>query len=252
MVREYSLRKKVYSLWVENPYLVAKNICKKLDLNYKTRGNYINKLLSEFRSYHNFGSPLKAHVPHRRVFVWECVPRPVGVEMPLFVWRVGWRLVSNRNEMWVFRGDLGSVHWYKGGLVRLYLRGAVQLARAKELFCRAFSWFSSDEWSRFLDVALREESKHWVFDLGSPVPRFDIRQFERTHGIRIFADKSHPTGIEVEETQPFWLGEFRQTTELFGEEIKAHIELIDEWRKEAKIKRKKKPGVLRRVKDWLW
>lgn len=241
--RSDSLRQQIYELWVENPYITAKKICEKLSLNYKKYNNMINVRLSEFRSYYKFGLPQKTQVSrHRCVFVWECVPRggfEPGGEMSLNVWKVGWRIAANRNGMWVFRDVRGSVHWYKEGLVRLYLKGPVQLARVKELFCKAFSWFSGAELSKYLDVPLREELKHWVFDVGAPMPRFDIRQFERSHGLRIFTDGSHPTALEVEETRPFWLGAFEAATEKFGEEIQAHLKLIDMWRKEAKFYREK-------------
>ncbi|MHA1263167.1 MAG: hypothetical protein ACTSSA_13970 [Candidatus Freyarchaeota archaeon] len=105
------------------------------------------------------------------------------------------------------------------------------LARAKELFCRAFSFLSDEELSRFVDVPLREESRHWVFDLGAPVPRFDIRKFERSHGIRIFADGSHPTAIEVEESTPFWLSKLEKTQELFADNIEKHVQVQEVTRK---------------------
>ena len=142
-----SIRKKVYNSWVENPYLTPKKTCGKLRLDYKVHGNYVRKLLSEYRCYHKFGSAQKALSVHRRVFVWENISRGSGFEPSRF----GWVEVVNRNGMFVFRSDLGSVHWYKGGLIRLYLRGTVQLARAKELFSRAFSWFSGKELSKYLD-----------------------------------------------------------------------------------------------------
>jgi len=253
MVTSLSIRKRIFNAWVENPYVTPKPLCKQLKLDYQHHGNYVKKLLSEFRSYYNYGSPQKA-LAHRRVFVWRNVPR-TGFEPE----RYGWVEVANRNGMFVFRGDFGSVHWYKGGLVRLYLRGPVKLAHAKELFCHAFSWLTPEEWSRYLDVPLREESKHWVFELGSPVPRFDIRKFERSHGIRIFADKSHPTAIEVEESTPFWLGQVEESMSSFGdlhtqfgENLKAHMKLIKEWRKEARAAREKKHGFLRTLKDWIW
>ena len=76
MVRADSLRKDVYDLWVGNPYTTAKSACEKLEKDYKIHGNYINKLLSEFRSYYQFGSPQKPHLlPEHRVFEWERVPR---------------------------------------------------------------------------------------------------------------------------------------------------------------------------------
>jgi hypothetical protein len=238
-----SIRKKLYNLWAYNPYLTPKKACEQLQLDYKRHGNYVKKLLSEFRGYYSFGSPQKAqNLPEHRVFEWELVPRSVEFTKELF--DAGWRVVANRNGMWVFRDARGSVHWYKEGLVRLYLRGELQFAKGKELFCRAFYWFGPEEFKKYLDVPLKEVYKKWIFELGSPVPRFDIRQFERSHGLRIFSDGSHPTSIHVGESLPFWIDEQRQATREFGEvvkqfgvEIQEHLKLIQEWQKEAKTSR---------------
>lgn len=250
-VRGESLRKKLYDLWVQNPYLTAKEACKKLSLNYCDHGNYANKLLSEFRSYYQFGSPLQPHLlPEHRVFEWEGVPRELlpgegELEKRLGEW--GWKRVVNRNGMWVWR-DLqgrGSVHWYKGGLVRVYLRGELQLGKAKELFCRAFRWFNGHDLRKYLDVPLRETYRKWTFEMGQPVPRFDIRAFERSHGLRIFTDGSHPTSWHVGESVPFWLDEQRQSTaefnrvvQEFGVEIREHLKLIRLWQAQAEAQLK--------------
>lgn len=265
MVTLLSFRKKLYELWVKNPYTTPKRACQELKEPWERRRKYAKKLLSEFRSYHKLGSPQEAHLPHRRVFVWEKVEGVRAVAL-----NSGWRVIVNANGMLVFSDDRGSVHWYKGGLVRLYLRGEIQLARAKELFCRAFSWFSSEQLSKYLDVPLREESKHWVFELGAPVPRFDLRKFERSHGIRIFADGSHPESIEVEESTPFWIDRFEQVTEKFGVDIQEHLKLISgaqefvkevydqakEWRKGLllkPIKREKRPKApsQKTILEWM-
>lgn len=266
MVRSDSLRKKVYDLWVENPYLTAQKICEKLGEPYKIHGQYLHNLLSQFRSYYQFGSPQKAHLfPEHRVFEWERIPRELlpgegDLEKRLSGW--GWKKVVNRNDVWSFHDPLGqgSVHWYeatkKGGLVRLYLKGELQLSKAKELFCRAFRWFDANDLRKYLDVPLVEKYRKWTFEMGQPVPRFDIRQFERSHGLRIFTDGSHPTSWHVGESIPFWLDEQRQATkELgsvvreFGYDIKEHLKLITgaqqfvkevyeeakEWRAERKL-----------------
>lgn len=260
MVRADSLRKKVYDSWVKNPYLKPKKVCENLGLTYADHGNYVHKLLSEYRSYYQFGSPQEAHLPHRRVFVWEKVEGDRAVALGR-----GWSVVANVNGMMVFRDDRGSVHWYKKNLVRLYLRGEVKLARAKELFCRAFSWFSSEQLSEYLDAPLREESKHWVFELGAPLPRFDVRTFEKNFGIRIFSDGSHPTSLEVEETEPFWIdrvnesiSNFGKLHEQFGENLREHLRLIKLWQREAKGMRvrskvcgiKEQPAQ-RNLLDWM-
>lgn len=246
MVTTDSLRKQLYELWIKNPYLTPKKACEQLHQPWLEKRNYIKKLLYEFRSYHNFGSPQEAHFPKRRVCEWDRIPRIYENEdeMPLFVWRAGWRVVRNRNDMWAYKDDRGAVHWYKEGLVRLYLKGELPLARAKELFCRAFSWFTPQELRKYLDAPLKEKYRKWTFELGAPVPRFEIRTFERSHGLRIFADGSDPRAIHVGESVPFWIDEQRQATsdlatviQNLGVEIEEHLKLIKLWQREARVTR---------------
>jgi hypothetical protein len=42
--------------------------------------------------------------------------------------------------MMVFRYDFGSVHWYAGGTVLVYLQGEGLSSRARETLSRAFSY----------------------------------------------------------------------------------------------------------------
>jgi len=241
-----SLRKKVFDEWVKNPYTRALKICEIHHLDYNQHGKYINRLLSEFRSYHNLGLPQKAQRLEHRVFEWECISRELlpGTDLDvgrrLMFW--GWKPVENRNGMWTFKGDpRGSVHWYKEGLVRLYLKGELQLASAKELFCHAFRWFTPKELVQYLDAPLKETFRKWIFEIGSPMPKIDIRSFERSHGLHIFTDLSHRTSLHVGEATPFWIDEQRQATselsgvvQQFGVEIKEHLKLITLWQEEAK------------------
>ncbi|UCD07915.1 MAG: hypothetical protein JSW41_03050 [Candidatus Aenigmatarchaeota archaeon] len=107
----------------------------------------------------------------------------------------------------------------------LYLQGPVLLARAKELFCRAFHFLDPKKWDEFLDVPLKEERRHWVFEVGGIMPRFDIRTFERSHGLRIFTDGSHPNALEVEETTPWWLYKLELVQGQFADNLKIHLEV---------------------------
>jgi len=239
MVRPDSLRQKAYETWVKNPYIMAKKFCVDNQIDYKIHGAYINKLLSEYRSYHKLGSPLQAQRLEHRVFEWPNMLRVVGVPC-------GWVVVANRNDMWVFRDPRGTVHWYQGGLVRLYLKGEVLLAKAKELFCRAFSWLQPEDLKKYLDVPLKEVYRKWIFNVGSPMPKFDIRSFERSHGLRVFTDGSHRTSLHFVETVPFWIDEQREATREFGSvvnqfgvEIREHLKLIRIWQQEAKALRLK-------------
>jgi len=241
-----AIRKQIFDEWVKNPYTTAKKICVIHKLDYKQHGNYVNKLLSEFRSYYSLGLPQKAQRLEHRVFEWENIPRELlpgldeDVGRRLKFW--GWKPVENNNGMWTFKGDpRGSVHWYKEGLVRLYLKGELQLASAKELFCHAFRWFTPAELVQYLDVPLKETFRKWIFEIGSPMPKIDIRSFERSHGLHIFTDLSHATSLHVGESLPFWIGEQRQATselggvvQQLGIEIQEHLKLIKMWQEEAK------------------
>jgi len=164
----------------------------------------------------------------------------------------GWKQpeAKQRNPFIVFRGSHGAVHWYLGGLVILYLRGSVMLAKVKELFCKAFSFLPDEMLLRYLDAPLGEEARHWVFDLGAPVPRgVDNRNFERSHGIRIRTDGSHPQALEVDETRPFWLDPLEKVTEKLSFEIDEHLKLIRTWTKEAETERMKRKKESRQYID---
>jgi hypothetical protein len=248
-----SIRQRLYRLWIENPYVTAKKACVKLGLDYKKQGRMANVRLSEFRTYHKFGSPQKPHnLPKHREFTWEGVVRPDG--LPVEWGRRGWRVVENRNDMWVFRDPdgRGAVHWYAGGLVRLFLKGELQLAKAKELFGRAFSGvLPEDLFIKCLDARLKETYRKWTFELGAPVPRFDIRQFERSHGIRIFADGSNPQAFHVGESTPFWIDKLDVATDKFATEIQSHLDLIKDWQKESALFREWLQGMLTQNKTAL-
>jgi len=150
----------------------------------------------------------------------------------------GWSPVMQpqRNPFLIFRGDHGTVHWYKSGKVLLYLRGQVQLARVKELFSAAFRFLPEEMLVRYLDLPLRTESRHMVFEVGKKLPKFDIRFYEKSHGMRVFVDGSHPTSVEVSETEPFWLGSLETVTDKLANEIEEHLALIQDYREEAKLR----------------
>lgn len=248
MVIPDSIRSRVYEKWVENPYLTAKPMCKELGLDFKYHGRYLNKMLSEFRSYHKFVRPEKPY-PSHRTFQWDGIvfDEEKGLSY-------GWVKSKSRDGRLIFYGDYGSVHWYKNGCVLLYLQGPVQLARAKELFCRAFNWLKGKELSEYVDRPIHETFRKWVFELGAPVPPCDIRQFERSHGIRIFTDGSHPTGLHVSETDPFWLTELKDVQLLFAENLKTHLKVQEETGKLVEALRDKveKKGLVRRFLEWLF
>lgn len=247
--------------------LSPEHIAAKIKLFHTDHGQTIRNYLSQFRCTCKNGLPQKAHnrLPHKRVFHWvvsrdlllESLQNFSGMSDATNFKVLGWIPVKNRNGMLVFRekeihpffrskkkGDglfnpvqpvshLGSVHWYQDGRVIMYLKGEVSLANAKKLFYHAF-WFLSERQKYELTIGrLVEKEKHWVFETGQPMPRFEIRQFERSHGIRIFVDGSHPTALEVRETVPFWIDELKESTAALAVQIREHLALIQDYRKEA-------------------
>ena len=242
-----NLREQTFRFWKDNPYISAQKLCRELKISHKKHGQTIRNYLSQFRRNYNFGLALKAQeLPHKRTFVWEKIVRSEAVDLVALQCR--WVKVSNRNGMLSFRDSRGSVHWYRDGLVRMYLKGSAPFARAKELFCRAFSWMSNEEHEKFVNVKLEEKERHWLFDVGCPLPRFDIRQFERTHGLRIYTDGSHPTSLEVAETEPLYLHGIKEILDQLGLEIEAHLDLITRWSQEAEAARAVRENYEGRIK----
>ena len=236
----FSIRQQVFKMLREVPHAKPQFICKRLGLDYKKHGKYINTLKSNFNSNYKIGSP---QIPHRRIFVWECVVEDFDTRIFYRKRAIhklyGWKPVMQpqRNPFLIFRGDHGTIHWYKSGKVLLYLRGRVQLARVKELFSEGFSFLSDEHLNRYLNAPLRTESRKMTFDVGKEIPRFDIRYYEKSHGIRVFTDGSHPTSVHVLETEPFWLGGLENVTDKLAHEIEEHLALIQDYRKEAKERR---------------
>jgi hypothetical protein len=198
-----SLRQRLYSIWVRNEHISPKECAELLPVSYKEKKRYIWKTLSEFRTYHYFEQVQNAQ-EHKRVAEWWGIPYDLEKALGH-----GWFKSDNRNRHLVFH-DLsrGTVEWFVNGHVLLRLIGAIPdqqiMAKIMELFCRAFVWFSDDDLNRYLQCPVRETVKHWTFDVGAKLPKFEIKTFEKSHGLRIYSDGSHPTAVEVAEKRPVW------------------------------------------------
>lgn len=247
-----SLRQRLYRLWVRNEHLSPQRCAKELGVSYREKGNYVRKLLSVFRNSHYFEQVQNLQVRHKRSAEWEYVPfdRKRALEH-------GWVESRNRNKKLIYHDEpRGTVDWFNNGHVILHLSASIpnkqKLAKIKELFCRAFSWFGSEEWEKYLECPIRETSKHWIFDVGAELPRFDIRTFEKSHGLRIYTDGSHPSSVEVAETEPFWIDELKDINEQFGENLKTHLQMIQSVDRLAKtLEKRAQKGLIGRLLEWL-
>ena len=228
-----TIKQRALALFQQNQKIKAKQACSKLNLPYDEKGKLINNYLSEFRYHLKFGNiPSEPKsLPHWRKWVWNSVV--FSEEAHSRALCCGWRESRNRNGMLVFSGGLGSVEWFRNGTVLVLVKGSSHLGRAKTLFCRAFSFLSDDELKVLCSGSLREFGRHWVFDQEKEMPRFEIDQFRKSHGLRIFSDRSHPTAVEVEELEPIYLQGFIEAQNKLAENIRAHLDLIDAYRKEA-------------------
>jgi len=119
--------------------------------------------------------------------------------------------------MLVFEDRLGSVHWFRNGRVLVNLRHGLTVGHAKALFSKAFSNLVSDPYLvRLLDASMSTTERHHVFEVcknGEKLPKFKIPDFEKSHGLLIYSDGSHPSSIEVKETEPFWLERLNRVVE---------------------------------------
>ena len=237
---EKTLKEKIYTLFSKNPNIKAKKACEVYYLSYKDKGQTVNNYLSKFRSNLKDGyipsEPINS--PHCRNWVWNKVV--FSDERKSEALSNGWKQSRNRNRMLMFRDKLGSVQWFETGTANVMPKGSSRLADAKSLLCRAFSWLDVMELSRLCEGSIREVSRHWVFDVGVNLPRFKLEFFKKTHGLTIRSDGSHPGKIEVEETVPLYLQETNRTLQetnktlnLFAENIRAHLKLVEVLTKEA-------------------
>lgn len=231
---ERTLKEKAYALFCQNPRIKAKQVCSFYHIPYTEHGQTINNYLSGFRYNPNYGHiPSEPkNSPHCRKWVWnKVVFSDEGRSEAL---SHGWRLSKNRNRMLVFKDRLGSVQWFESGTVLVLLRGCSRLADAKTLFWRSFSWLGDEECSRLCEGSLREVGRHWVFDVGVELPRFKLPFFRKTHGLTIKSNGSHPGKLEVVETAaPLYLQDFITTQKLLAQNIRSHLELIENWKKES-------------------
>jgi hypothetical protein len=231
---ESNLKQRVYALFQQFPRISPKEACRMLNLSHAEKGHTIRTYLSGFRCQSNFGNipSVPISLPHWRKWRWNPVVfTEEGRDKAL---SSGWRVSKNRNKMLVFRHGLGSVEWFQNGTVWLVLRGSSSLGNAKTLVCRAFCWLSDSDLSRLCEGSLREFSRQWVFETGSKLPRFEISQFQKSHGLRIFTDRSHPTSVEIEELEPLYLQMIIDQQNKFGENLRSHLDLVQSLNAESK------------------
>ena len=201
-----NIRHSVFALLKENPSFSPKMICAKLHLPYVKYGGYINNLKSYWKSHYQFeqGSNLSS------VHAWSgwCyVPQYVDRDLAL---TVGWERTKAKNRWlkWKDKSGIGGMMWFENGRVNLHVASPVNLGKIKQLVSDGFSFAGlifDDKVMLQVLKTIHHYGTHYVFDIGSPLPKKTIKHFEKSHGITIkIGDKSHPEAVEVESHIPDW------------------------------------------------
>lgn len=166
-----------------------------------------------------------------------------------------------------FSCRLGGVHWFPSGKVQVFPKGPSTKGHAKTLFCRAFRFLGDDRLSELCKMGFSEECRHYVFPVGKSLPRFDIRNLEKSHGLRILSDGSHPDAVEVIETKPLWQEDYDRQNKRLYENIKRHLDVMENTEKTSKnsmetsknllfavqilLDKVQKKGFWSRLHDWI-
>lgn len=190
------IARRVHAQLERDPLLTAKNLAKLLDLPYKRYRNYLTKLRSHWKYYHENERGSKCSLFHCvRFGLWELVKADRDEAL-----RLGWVLSKARNRFLVFKSGLGRVVWFETGTVRLHVRVPASEGRAKQLFCDAFFRNGLIRDVKVLETCLSGlflDSFHTVVRTNRRLPYAHVRDFSETNGFEFKSgDRSHPHCFE--------------------------------------------------------
>jgi len=202
----HSVRQQVFEILNKNPLLTAKPLCKLLELDYKTHGNYVKYLRFQWkRNYRNErGSKCSVHGWRG----WCYLPKEVRSGIRSQAVEVGWVETRARNRWLLWKDRLGRLQWFETGRVNLYVRKPANLGKAYQLICNGFSFTGLITDIKVLEQilsTLRFKGAHYVFATEQRLPRLTIDLFAKSNGIIIkVGDRSHPHAVEVISCYPDW------------------------------------------------
>ena len=100
------------------------------------------------------------------------------------------------------------------------------------------SGLTENEAINYLQTLFKEKycttSFHSIIETGQVLPKTKIDYFKKTHGLTIkLGDGSHPTSVEIEQTEPFWFNKIEKIIDKLGIQINSHLDLVKLWREES-------------------
>jgi hypothetical protein len=221
-----NIKKNVWQKLTENPLLTPQEIAKLLDLPYKKYRNYLTKLRSDWKYYHENERGSKCSSFHcYKAKTWLERGLSDGLRRDLCFGVSGWRLSKAKNRFLVWHGKLGRVVWFETGSVRLFVKKPGNLGKAKQLFCDAFvnTGLLSDVrvWSPVVD-RVSPKSCHFPYSTPQRLPYVVINDFAESHGIIIkVGDRSHPNAVEV-------IAEFTSKQDEIEKKVSAVFEVFNQ------------------------
>lgn len=240
-----NIREGIRNLLRQNPKFSTKKICSMLGLPYPIYKGYVRKEACIFRRESVTHVTVTPEHSHRNKYVWK-IEAWEGIKAKL---SKPWKY-SQTNRLWFFHDDiLGSILWHNTNRIELLLKGRLQLARVKELFCHAFlDYVTIHEIDQVFGQGVIE-SRHHVFPISQQLPKFEIDYFAGSHGLTVYSDGSHKNAIEVSETKPFWLEELHEIGDNFKQDMNRHMALLDTMNQKVA---EKEPKLLGKILRRLW
>jgi hypothetical protein len=265
-------RKAIEHFLNENPYLSFAALRKKLhEKNICLKDQTIRNYISNWRVYSKNGR-VPMHHGHRGF-----LESGFGVGLWDVALCYGWRVSRNRNrERWRCVDGV-SFGWSRNGKVDVRFKGPLPRAYLLGAFSRAF-WNvlrssgkpegeSADYLKALFEGKFRLVERTITVETGQPLPKVTIDR-KRSHGEIIkLGDGSHPTSVEIEETEPFWASELKEAAIHISKNLKSHVEVMrvtKEVVQELKSESLKRQEALKRitspqqeqdsffVDNWIW
>ena len=263
----------------ENRDLRFKALKEKLrKLGIVLKDQTIRNYMSNWRVYSQNGLVPQSHSGLGHLWVG------FGVGMWETALALGWVRSKNRNRCRRCCKLGITLFWYRDGIVQFRFKGSRSEADLLAAFSQAFwpvlrgAGNSEIRLADFLKVVFKSRYRrgpvHRTFDVGEPLPRFSIKYYEKSRGLIIKTDHSHPTALEIEEREPPWCkrldvasDKISNAAELFAENIKTHLEVpkaMTEAVQELKTESLKRQEALERISgphreqdsffvdNWIW
>jgi len=243
-------RKAVEHFLNENPHLNFHTLKQKLHQANVTLGDQtIRNYMTNWRLYSRNGVVPRLHRGLGRLnsgfaaALWETAPS------------FGWSVSKNKNHHRCFFRSGVYLDWHRNGTILFRFKGSITRGFLLGVFSQAFwdllrfSGRPEPELSEYLKALFSERygqiQRDVTYETGQPLPRTVIDRKRGYGEIIKLGDGSHPTSLEIEETTPFWVSEFKEVGAFFGENMKKHVEVVAQFGEESKKREEALERVLR-------